>query len=513
MACFPVAEWQVGANNSPREDILIRNLMTGVALAMLTTGVASAQVACESLKGYLAPDVKITAATAATSPVPLCKIDGVIGKEINFSVWLPDAWNGKFVMGGQGGFAGRVESQTLGMGVLQKGYATAGTDTGHNGPAGATDGAWAMGDMERIVNYAHAAIHRVTATSKGIVQSRYGRAPEKSYFAGCSNGGREALQAAQRYPNDFDGIIAGAPATDFLNITGGFSNITRTMYPDPKKLDAPVLDKPARDILSKAVLDKCDTLDGLKDGIMTDPRACAFDVKTIQCKTAKKDNCLTPPQVGAVEAIVNPPKANGKPYYLAYPYGGETNDAGWGTWLAGRKDGIGPGQPSLAFGFSAGFMRYFLKQDATWNHSQTNLATLPGEMIALQATMSPTNPDLSAFRGHGGKLLMYHGWSDSALSPLMSINYLDKVYANDAKAKDDVRMFMLPAVGHCQGGPGPDRVDYVDALDKWVSSKTAPDELIASFPAGGSRKLCAYPKKAVYGGTGDGKSPDQFQCK
>ncbi len=493
---------------------MIHKLMTGVALAMLTTGVANAQVACESLKGYLAPDVKITSATAATSPVPLCKIDGVVGKEINFSVWLPDAWNGKFVMGGQGGFAGRVENQTLGMGVLQKGYATAGTDTGHNGPAGATDGAWAMGDMERIVNYAHAAIHRVTATSKSLVQSRYGRAPEKSYFAGCSNGGREALQAAQRYPNDFDGIIAGAPATDFLNITGGFSNITQKMYPDPKKLDSPVLDKPARDTLSKAVLDKCDALDGLKDGIMADPRACTFDVKTIQCKTGKKDNCLTPQQVGAVEAIVSPPLAkNGKPFYLAYPYGGETNDAGWGTWLAGRKDGIGPGQPSLAFGFSGGFMRYFLTQDPTWDHSRTNLATLPGEMKALQATMSPTNPDLSAFRGHGGKLLMYHGWSDSALSPFMSINYLDKVYANDATAKSDVRMFMLPAVGHCQGGPGPDRVDYIDALDKWVSTKTAPDELIASFPAGGSRKLCAYPKKAVFGGTGDGKSPDQFQCK
>jgi len=159
--------------------------------------------------------VKITGAAASKSPVPLCKIDGVIGKEINFSIWLPDAWNGKFVMGGQGGFAGRVESQTLGMGVLQKGYATAGTDTGHSGPAGSTDGAWAIGDMERIVDHAHAAIHRVTVTSKSIVQSRYGRAPERSYFAGCSNGGREALQAAQRYPNDFDGIRGGC-ASDRL---------------------------------------------------------------------------------------------------------------------------------------------------------------------------------------------------------------------------------------------------------------------------------------------------------
>ncbi|MEQ1784406.1 MAG: tannase/feruloyl esterase family alpha/beta hydrolase, partial [Hyphomonadaceae bacterium] len=482
--------------------------------AMLSAGVASAQTACEKLKGYMAPDVKITAATAATTPVPLCKIDGVIDKEINFSIWLPDQWNGKFVMGGQGGFAGKVESQPMAvMNALQQGYATAGTDTGHNSPGRGIDGVWAMGDVERIVNYAHGAIHRVTATSKSLVQSRYGRAPDKSYFAGCSNGGRQALMSAQRYPDDFDGIIAGAPALDFLGVTGIFSSITQKMYPDPKKLDAPVLDKPARDLLAKAVLDKCDMIDGLKDGIMTDPRACNFDVKTIQCKKGQNSACLTSAQVGAVEAIVKAPTINGKPFHVPYPYGGEVNEAGWATWLVGSKDRVAPGQPSLAYGFSIEFMRYFLWQDPTWNHTRFKLATLPNDMKVLNATLSPNNPDLSAFRAHGGKLLMYHGWSDSALSPLMSTGYVDKVYANDATATNDVRLFMLPAVGHCLGGPGPDRVDYLDALDKWVSSKTAPEELVASFPASGSRKVCAYPKKAVYGGTGDGKSPDQFQCK
>lgn len=493
---------------------MIRKLRSGVAVAILAgLGVAEAQQACESLKNFQAPEVRITNAAPATSPVPLCKVDGVIGKEINFSLWLPETWNGKFVMGGQGGFAGRVENQALGLQALQKGYATAGTDTGHSGPAGATDGAWAMGDLERIVNYAHAGVHRVTATSKAIVASRYGRPAERSYFAGCSNGGRAALQAAQRYPTDFDGIIAGAPAIDFQGVTATFSTITQKMYPDPKKLDSPVLDKPARDILSKAVLEKCDTLDGLKDGIMTDPRKCTFDVKTIQCKTGKKEGCLTTAQVGAVEAIIKGPMVKGKPVAVGFPYGGEVNEAGWGTWLAGRKDGIGPNQPSLAYGFSAGMMRYFVKQDPTWDHSRTNLVELPKEMKALQATLSPTNPDLSAFRSRGGKLLMYHGWSDSALSPNMSISYLDKVYETDATAKNDVRLFMLPAVGHCQGGPGPDRVDYLDALDNWVSSKTAPDELTANFASGGARKLCAYPKQAVYVGTGDGKSPEHFRCE
>jgi feruloyl esterase len=494
-------------------------IRTSVALAALAmaigfgAGAAQAQVACESLKGYQAPDVKITAAAPSTSPVALCKLDGVIGKEINFTIWLPDAWNGKFVMGGQGGFAGRVESQVMGMNALQRGYAIAGTDTGHTGPAGATDGAWAMGDVERIVNYAHAAIHRVSVTSKSILQSRYGRAPDKSYFAGCSNGGREALMEAQRYPDDFDGIIAGAPAINFQGITSTFASITAAMYPDPKKLDAPVLDKVARDLVSKSVLDKCDNLDGLKDGFMTDPRQCNFDVKSIQCKSGKKDGCLSAAQVAAVELINKGPMLNGKPVHVGFPYGGEFNDAGWGSWLAGRKDGAGPGRPSLAYGFSTDFMRYFVKQDPTWNHTQLNLATLTKDMEAVQATVSPTNPDLSAFRKSGGKLLMYHGWSDSALSPLMSLGYLDKVYANDATAKADVRLFMLPGVMHCAGGPGPDRADYLDTLDKWVSSGMAPDEMTAGFAAGGARKLCAWPKQAVYKGTGDGKSPDQFECK
>lgn len=492
--------------------VTIRTIAASM-LAIAMAGSAQAQIACESMQGFRAPDVTVTKATPVSSPVPLCKVDGVIGKEINFSVWLPEAWNGKFVMGGQGGFAGRVDNQAMTMQALQKGYATAGTDTGHSSPLRGIDGSWAAGDYERIANYAHASIHRTSETAKAMVVARYGRPAELSYFAGCSNGGRQALQMAQRYPDDFDGIIAGAPAIDFQGITAAFSTITQKMYPDPKKLDTPVLDKPARDILAKAVMDKCDMIDGLKDGIMNDPRACTFDVKTIQCKSGKKDNCLTSAQVGAVEAIVKGPMLNGKPFHVPYAWGGEQTEGDWGTWLAGSKDRVGPGQPSLAYGFSAEFMRYFVKMDPTWDHTRTNLATLPGEMKALQATLSPTNPDLSAFRSKGGKLLMYHGWSDSALSPLMSTTYVDRVYANDATARNDVRLFMLPAVGHCIGGPGPALVDYIEALDTWVKTKAAPDELTARFGAGDdARKTCAYPNRLKYNGSGDGRSPDQFSC-
>jgi feruloyl esterase len=346
------------------------------------------------------------------------------------------------------------------------------------------------------------------------VKARYGRAPEKSYFAGCSNGGREALMEAQRYPNDFDGIVAGAPAINFQGITAEFATVTQKMYPDPKKLATPILNKADRDALGKAVLDKCDADDGLKDGVMTDPRSCKFDAKTLACKSGYQDGCLSKEELAAVDAIIKGPQLNGKPYHVGYPWGGESSDAGWGAWLAGMNNAAGPNRPSLAYGFSIDFMRYFVKQDAAWDHAKFNLATLDADMKAVQATLSPTNPDLSAFRSHGGKLLMYHGWSDSALSPLMSIDYLEKVYAKDAAAKNDVRLFMLPGVLHCQGGPGPDRADTLDAIDKWVTGGKAPDELNAAFATGGgARKVCAYPKTQTYKGSGDGRNPDQFECK
>ena len=490
-------------------------LRTGVALMALAAmaGTAEAQTGCDAMKMFTAPDVKITNAAAATSPVPLCKVDGVIGKEINFSLWLPDSWNGKFIMGGQGGYAGRVESQAISLQALQKGYAVAGTDTGHSGPGGATDGAWALGNLERVVNYAHAAIHRVTETSKSMVKTRYGKAPDKSYFAGCSNGGREALIAAQRYPEDFNAIIAGAPAQDIRGIIATFMNISRVMYPDPTKVDKATLSMPDQQALQKAVLAACDKNDGLEDGIMTDPTSCKFDIKTVACKAGNEDGCLSKEEIVAVESITKGPMLEGKPYHVGFPYGGEGNPAGWGSWLVGIPNAAGPGRPSLAYGFSYDFLRYFVKQDPDWSYKNFKLATFTNETKALQATLSPTDPDLSSFRAKGGKLLWYHGWSDSALSPLMSLRFYDQIMAKDAGAANDVRLFMLPGVLHCAGGPGPDRIDYIDALDKWANGGAAPEELTAGFASGGARKVCAYPKKAVYKGTGDGKSPDQFECK
>jgi len=489
---------------------MIRSALLTLAVSVISAGTARAQTACAAMTGFTAPDVKITAAAPLTDPVPLCKVEGLIGTEIRFAVWLPDTWNGKFVMGGQGGFAGTVESQALAFHGPQQGYAVAGTDTGHAGDG--VDGRWALGHPERVVNYAHAAIHRVTVTAKAIVQARYGRAPGKAYFTGCSNGGRQALMSAQRYPDDFDAILAGAPAQDWRGLIAAFLTITKAMYPDPGKLTTPTLSIGDQQAIQKAVLAACDRADGLADGVMTDPSTCRFDPKVLACRGENQDGCLSPAEIAAVETITKGPMLDGKPYFVGFPFGAEADPRGWGGWLVG-PGAAGATRPTLAYGFGLDFERYFVRQDPTWSYTDFDLARFTTEMKDLQPLLSPLDPDLSAFRRHGGKLLLYHGWSDAALSPFMTTRYVDAVVARDAGAKADVRLFLLPGVMHCFGGPGPDRVDWLGALDAWAGGGKAPDELTAGFATGGARKVCAYPKKAVFSGSGDGKSPDQFECR
>ena len=271
---------------------MVRWTMTVFAALAVCAGRAEAQVACEAMRTFTAPDVRITAATPSTTPVPHCKVDGVIGKEIRFSLWLPETWNGSFVMGGQGGFAGTIESHAMGMGALDKGYAVAGTDTGHIGPGGATDGRWALGNLERIVNFGHAAVHRVTETAKAAVRTRYGRTAEKAYFAGCSNGGRQALMSAQRYPDDFDAILAGAPALDFAGAIATFMTITRAIYPDPAQVRTPTLSTGDLQALRNAVMATCDAADGLTDGVLADPATCTFDPRAIACASGNQEGAF-----------------------------------------------------------------------------------------------------------------------------------------------------------------------------------------------------------------------------
>lgn len=491
---------------------MVSRSIAGLALAagLLACPLAARAASCEALTGFAAPDITITSAQEVARPVPHCLASGVIGREIKFSVWLPQTWNGKFVLGGNGGFAGSVQNQSLVVGSLEAGYASAGTDTGHVGAG--PESQWALGDMERIVNYAHLAVHRVTVAAKAIVASHYGRPAASAYFLGCSGGGRQALMAAQRYPEDFDAIVAGAPALDFVNTAAHFTYVTQRMYPDgPDK--PPVLSAGDRRALREAVDAACDAQDGLKDGILADPRACRFDPATLACPSANRDGCLSEPELAAVRAIYEGPRTPEGRFFVGYPFGGEDSAAGWGSWLVGAPNALGPGTPSLAHAFGVGYMRHFLYQDPQWSYAGYDFSTFAEDSRLMAATLSAINPDLSKFRARGGKLLMYHGWSDSALSALRSISYVDEVYAADAAARSDVRLFVMPGVLHCVGGPGPDRVDFLAALDAWVSGGPAPDSLVASFAqGGGGRTLCAHPKVAAYTG-GDPRAPESFVCR
>lgn len=457
---------------------------------------------CDGLGELRLPDTTITTIESPAAPVQHCKLTGTIDREIGFSVWLPTDWNGKFVMGGGGGFVGNIQNQALGLGVLQRGYATAGTDTGHRNKG--IDGSWALNNPERLVNYGHLAVHRVTEVAKHIVERHYAARPERSYFTGCSNGGRQAMMSAQRYPADFDVVLAGAPAHDFAGISAAFINVTRHMYPSMDDLSAPILTPDDRQALAQAVLAQCDSRDGLEDGILDDPRDCDFDPGGLE---------LPPEKIAAIRAIYDGPRVGDGQIHVGWPFGGENTAGGWGNWLV-DSDQQGPGfPPSLAFGFGVEVMRHMVEHDPGWRYEGFDFAGFRHRFRTAAASLNATDPNLDDFRESGGKLLIYHGWSDAALSALASIDYVESVYARDESARDDVRLFLMPGVLHCAGGPGPWQVEFIEAMEQWDESGNAPDTLVAGFAEdGGARPLCAYPKRAAYIG-GDDRDPASFECR
>lgn len=481
---------------------MLRRLFTSfVLIASISVQSAETDV-CANVKEISLPDVTIDKVESLENPVLHCKLTGKIGREIGFSVWLPVNWNNKFLMGGGGGFVGSIQNQALGLGALQRGYATAGTDTGHQ--ANGIDGSWALHNLERIVNYGHVAIHRVTETAKHITESNYGTWPERSYFAGCSNGGRQAMAFSQRYPHDFNAIIAGAPAFDFGGIAAAFINVSKHMYPDMDDLTTPLLSPEDRSDLASAVLARCDTLDGLQDGIMNDPSECDFDPRNLDLPAEK---------IAAIRAVYDGPQNSSGPVFHGWPFGGEDENGGWGWWLAGPGQQEEGAPPSAAFGFGVDLLRYMVQHDAKWRYEGFSFDDYRERVAVVESVLSAKSPDLDEFRRVGGKLLLYHGWSDSALSALATIDYVNAVYARDPTARDDVRLFLLPGVLHCAGGPGPWMVDYLDVIDRWVSNGVAPDDLIAEFAdENGARPLCAYPTEATYIG-GNDRSPSSFECR
>ncbi|HEX7139496.1 MAG TPA: tannase/feruloyl esterase family alpha/beta hydrolase [Vicinamibacterales bacterium] len=468
----------------------------------------SGHAECSHLMMLKLPDVKVTeavavpAATTGAVRAAHCRVNGVIGTEIKFSLLLPDQWNGKFFMGGGGGFVGNVQNSAIS--TVNAGFATVGTDTGHQG--GITDASWALNNLERKVNFGYLAIHRTAATAKAIVAAYYGSSATKNYFAGCSRGGGQAFMEAQRFPEDFDGIVAGAPAFNWTALAAQMLRNMQAAFPDPTSMTPMFTSAELKTVESK-IIEACDAADGVKDGVMEDPRRCKFNLDSLP---------LSAKQLSTLKSIYGPIVVGEDQIYPGQPFGGEGENAGWPLWITGGATTV-PGGPSLRFAFGTGIFRYLVFNDPTWAYNKYDLANWKKDTVLAASYLNATDPNLDAFKAHGGKMILWHGWSDPALTPLASIQYHEQVYARDSLASDYFRTFLLPGVLHCDGGPGPDNVDWPSLISAWVENGQAPQRVIARKMANGaatrSRPLCPYPQKAEYKGAGSTDDEANFVCK
>jgi len=461
---------------------------------------------------------------------------------IKIEVWMPIdsapndmngvAWNGKLQGWGNGGFAGEIDYRALAI-ALKKGYAAVGTDTGHAGNG--ADASWALGHPEKVADFGSRGIHEMTRVAKASIKAFSGKDPQHSYFIGCSNGGRQALMEAQRFPEDYDGILAGAPANYWTHLltTALFNAQATTLDPAsyiaPSKLPA----------IAHAVNAACDAQDGVADGIVNDPRRCRFDPAVLLCKAADSAECLTAPQVTALKKLYAGPRdASGKNIFPGYLPGAEEGEGGWGTWITGSAPG-----KSLLFAFGVGYFSNFIYEKKDWNYRNASVAA--AMKLADKKTanvMNATNANLAPFKAHGGKLILYHGWNDPAISALNTVNYYTEMLSKmgGKPTEEFARLYMVPGMQHCEGGPGPDSFGQGPAgpanaqhnielaLEQWVEKGVAPNVMVTSKsdaagpdaddsagsakPAKMTRPLCPFPQIAKYKGSGDTNDAANFAC-
>ena len=478
---------------------------------------------CASLASAHLPDTRITEATAVSKPasgpvtVAHCRVSGIIDAEIRFTALLPDDWNGRFFAGGGGGFVGQVENQA--EPTVNSGYASIGTDTGHEGRA--LEASWALGHPERVVNFGHRAIHRTAEVGKALVGAYYGALPQRSYFFGCSNGGRQALMEAQRYPADFDGIVACAPALDITNIAAEFVRNAQITFPNPHQLDESTVSPDNLTLLEARVLAACDALDGVVDKVLDDPRQCHFKVSNLPLCPGDRPapECVTRAQREAIARLYEPTKIGGTMIYPGQPFGGEAEPGGWQAWITGVDPHHRPGEPpSSQFAFGTEGFKYLVFGRPDWDYSRYDLATWRTDTAALAPILNADNPDLSALASGHRRLIVAHGWADPALNALSTIVYYERAEARDPRLREYARLFLMPGVLHCGGGQGPDRVDWFTAIADWVERGVAPDRLIArkvdrSGRVLNARPLCPYPQRAVYDGHGATTDAASFSCR
>jgi feruloyl esterase len=506
---------------------MIRKL---IPAAVLLGGLAAASSAlattpCDKLAAMTAPDFKITAskavaagpftppgAKAALDLPAFCRVQAIAtptpDSEIRFEVWIPQggAWNSKFQGVGTGGYQGSISYPAMGE-ALRRGYAVTSTDMGHQGD----DLVFGQGHPEKVVDWAYRAIHVTAQAGKLVVRNATGRFPERSYFVGCATGGHQAMSEVQRFPADYDGVIAGNPANNRLNETAGYLWAWRATHDAAGKA---LLSRADLQLVTNSATAACDSIDGVKDGVIDDPRLCRFDVASITCKGAKTASCLTSEQVTAVKKVhgglKNP--RTGEEIFPGWPLGsegyGETANQGWAAFL------VEPKAPMRSEVY-----KYFLFHDPNWDHRTFDFDRDVAYANAKIGFVSAIDDDLAPFRARGGKLIMYTGWADPVLPAADVIEIYDDIQKTNgglAGTNGFYRLFMVPGIGHCSGGPGPTQFDMVPALEQWVEKGIAPERVIASRTlqdgALRTRPLCAYPKAARWTGRGGTDDAANFVC-
>jgi feruloyl esterase len=493
-----------------------RRLICVLALAIACEPRVLQVRSCESLLKLGSPTVSITLAksvetgtlipTASAGALPdlppFCRVilrlspstDSAIGVEI----WLPaSGWNGKFLAVGSGGWGGSINYDDM-ADALRRGYATSATDDGHT-DRGAS---FIAGHPEKFIDFAYRAEHEMTVEAKKLIKALYGRAARRSYWNGCSGGGREGLLQAYRYPDEFNGIIAGDAANMRRNAWALWLAIQT--FKDP----AAVIPPDKYPMIHQAVLDACDANDGLRDGIIDDPESCHVDFKSLQCTAGDGPDCLTPRQVQTAQTITSPAATTaGRVLFPRLEPGTELR---WDRLAGGPR-------PADIF---VDQFRYVVYQDPNWDWRNFDLERDSDRANAVDKDIDELDPHLAAFAKHGGKLLIYHGWADQQVAPGSSIEFYEsvlKLSANSTQAPNWIRLFMVPGMAHCTGGEGPDTFDKVSLLERWVEKGEAPARVIAAHSTAGkvdrTRPLCPYPQIARYNGAGSIDQASNFTCR
>jgi feruloyl esterase len=493
----------------------MKSVLIGISagFAALIT-VASQAASCPDLVQLSSDSIEISAAEyrndttleqrfgPALSLAPHCRIAAALtprpDSRIEMELWMPTEWNGKFLALGNGGWAGSISFSAMASG-LAAGYAVASNDTGHTG--GSAE--FAVGHPDKVIDFAWRSMHEMTVVSKAIIETFYDRGPSLSYYQGCSTGGRQGMKEAQMFPADFDAIIAGAPVNNQLTLNATQLDSMVRFLENPDLM----LSRDKVELLHNAVMAACEVNDGVEDGFLNDPLACGFDPKSLQCKSRRDtEGCLTRDELSSVERVyAGVFSENGR---LLYPGHAKGFELGWRI----------PEPGSEPTPLQTDATRYLAHEDPNWDWHEFDLERDLPLAFDKAGFIEALDTDLSAFKARGGKILFYHGWNDPGPSPLNTIEYYNDVLAKMGPDQDEwMRLFLVPGMGHCAGGIGPDQADYLGAIERWVEDDTPPASITASRVRDGkvdmTRPLCPYPEVATWDGVGDTNDAESFSCR